>query len=167
MSEISGMPPAAVIQARVSTALALPSRLRHTALLLVATAMAGVTGALALTEPGLPLRTRLALGALAVGGVAWAMFAGWVLARREVLFGRHRLIAGWMAVGFSAVLTMTSAVAAWMDRRTTMWLPATGVGVVMLILAAVLLHRAHGDVRALRTRRDALRAALETHEVAS
>lgn len=167
MNDTSRMPPAAAIQTRLVTALALPSRLGHTALLLVATAMAGVTGTLTLTEPDLPLRTKLALGALAFIGVAWAIFAGWVLTRRDVLIGRHRLIAGWMAVSFSAVLTTSCGVAAWLDRSNTMWLSATGVGLTMLVLAAVLLRRADVDLRALLERRDALRAALDARGVAA
>ncbi len=165
MNDTSRMPPAAVIQTRLVAALALPSRLAHTALLLLATAMAGITGALSLSEPDLPLRTTLALRALALVGVAWAIFAAWVLARRDVLIGRHRLIAGWMAVMFSAALTTSCGVAAWLDRTNARWLPATGVGLTMLVFAAILLRRAYVDVRALLERRDALRAALDAQRV--
>jgi hypothetical protein len=157
-------PSAEVARARFASGLALPSRVRYTALLLAAVAMAGITGTLAATEPGLPLKTRATLALLSVIGLAWAALATWVLTRREVLYLRHRVVAGWMAVAFSALLTVGCLAAGWLDAGNSWWMAATGVGGTMLVVAAVVLHRARTALRALVQRRDALEAALRATE---
>ncbi len=63
--------------------------------------MTVVVSALLVTEPSLPLRASIALGVLAVIGASWVAFALWVLTHRRILLGRHRVVAGRMAVGFS------------------------------------------------------------------
>ena len=81
--------------------LSLSARTGYVGLLLVAAAMTVVVSALLVTEPALPLRASIALGVLAAIGLSWVSFAAWVLTNRRVLFGRHRVVAGRMAVGFS------------------------------------------------------------------
>jgi hypothetical protein len=160
MTTPSLAPSAESTRLRLAGGLALPSRVRYTALLLAAVAMAGITGTLAATEVGLPFRTRSTLVLLSVIGAAWAVLAVWVLARREVLYARHRVVAGWMAVVFSALLTAGCVALGWLDRENSMWLTATGVGGTMLLLAVLLLQRARKALRALVQRRDALEATL-------
>jgi len=86
--------------------LSLPSRLRYVALLLGASTMSAIVIALLVTEPKLPVRTSVALGVMAVIGVSWIVFAAWVLTRKRVLLGSHRIIAGRLAVVFSAVFVI-------------------------------------------------------------
>jgi hypothetical protein len=161
MNAAPRIPSAASTRVQLATGLALPSRLRYTALLLASVAMAGIAGTLAATEVGLPLRTRSSLALLCLIGVAWAVLAGWVLVRRHVLYVRHRVVAGWMSVAFSALLTAGCA-AGWLDRGHSAWLVATTVGATMLVLALLVLRRARRDLRALLRRRDALESVLGT-----
>ena len=148
-------PSAAEIRRRLAGELALPSRLGHTLLLLAGLGAAGVTGALLLTEPALPARTRLAFAVMVVVGLAWAALAAWVLARRRVLLATHRVVAARLAVAVTALFT-AGAVGVAVDAggaATGGW-AAAGVGVAMLG-AALLLHRqARRRVAALARRRD-------------
>lgn len=164
MNSPTEIPSATVIRSRLTTGSALPPRVRYTALLLAGIAMAAITGALAVTEPNLPVRTRASLVVMCLIGCAWAGFAGYVLSRREVLFVRHRVVAGWMSVVFSAVLTIAFAAFAWLGHVG--W-PATAVGAVMLLLAVLMLRRAQREVRRLMQRRDALQATLRAKQEAT
>ena len=64
--------------------------------------MTVIVSALLLTEPSLPLRASIALGVMSLIGLSWMGFAVWVLTER-ILLGRHRIVAGRMAVGFTTV----------------------------------------------------------------
>src|SRR5690606_21414194 len=86
-------PSAEDVRRRLAAELALPSRLGHTLLVLAGLAVATTVGSLLATEPSLPARTRIAFAAIVAAGLAWAALAGWVLARRRVLFASHRVIA--------------------------------------------------------------------------
>ena len=100
-------PPAVVQELRELTAaeLSLPSRLRYMSLLLAAAMMTTVVTALLLTEPNLPARTSSALAIMALIGASWIAFAIWVLSRKRVLLGNHRVLAGRLSVACSAVFT--------------------------------------------------------------
>jgi hypothetical protein len=64
------------------------------------------------TEPGpLPWRTRAAFTALIVVGLSWVVFAVWSL-RRMPLFAQDRVVAGWLATGFSGVTALVAVVVA-------------------------------------------------------
>jgi hypothetical protein len=146
----------ALIHAELSTA----ARLGHIALLLVGAATAIVIGSLWTTEPSLPPRTQLAFGAMTLIGVAWAVYATWVLTTRRVLLGRHRVVAAWMAVTFTGVLVVGALAVAATTGHPAGY-AAAGLGVVMLGVAAWLLARARREVARLVARREELQRALE------
>ncbi|CAN5676404.1 hypothetical protein BH23GEM11_BH23GEM11_07120 [soil metagenome] len=152
-------PDAAAIRAMIRRETALPSRLGHTALLVAGLLMAGVTAALLLTEVGLPMRTRIAFAAMLVIGLSWSAFAGWVLARRRVLFAQHRVISGFMAVLFTGVFTVGAVLVG--------QIPAAAVGVTLCGVAGMLLVRARAKRAALMQRRSELEQALRTPEGAA
>ena len=135
--------------------LSLPSRLGHVALLLSSLAMTIVVTSLWLTEPYLPLRTRIAFGVMVVIGLSWTAFAVWVLTHRRILLARHRIVAGRLAVTFSAVFALGALTASAVTQRPEA-LAAAGLGMVMLGVAVVLLVRAHREFSRLLNRRDAL-----------
>lgn len=132
-------------------------------LLLLSSAFATVAVAsLGLTEEGLPLRTRIAFGMLTAIGLAWSVFFGWVLTRRQLLFAYHRVVAGRLAVAAGSLFTggaLLLAVLAPELRPSAYFAAAFGGG---LVAAAILLLRAarrrHNDLLALR---GSLEAALE------
>lgn len=121
------------MQNMVNQELSLPSRLGYTVLLLAALTVAGGTASLWLTEVGLPARTRIAFAAIVIIGSAWVVYALWVLTRRRVLLAGHRIIAGRMAVAFSAVFAAGSlALGVY---------AATAFGLLMVAVAiGVLVH---------------------------
>lgn len=162
MMSTTHIPPVATIQARLNSELALPSRIRHTALLLTALAMVTVIGALLLTEPDLPVRTRIAFAAMLAIGVSWVVFATWVLRRRHVLYARHRVVAGWMSVTFSAAFTAGCTILGLLGEAGRWWAPVALSGAVMIIVASVLLIRANRAVRVLVRRREELERMLAT-----
>lgn len=120
---------------RLAAELALPSRIGHTALLLVARAGATVAAALLITEVGLPAGTRLAFLAMVIIGLAWAAFALWVLARRRVLFARHRVIATRMALAFTTLFTAGALLIAFESGVGAAGLFAAIVGAAMMGVA--------------------------------
>jgi hypothetical protein len=139
--------------------LSVPSRLRHVALLLAALGMTVVVVSLWATEPALPLRTHVALGVMTVVGLSWSALAIWVLASRRVLFARHRIVAGRLAVTFTAVFTVgASAMAATTGEAAACAAAATGT--VMVTVAVIFLRRAHRMSARLMARRDVLEREL-------
>ena len=152
-------PSAEATRAHLAAEGGLPSRLGYTMLLLAGLASAAVTASLALTEPDLPTRTSTAFWVLTAIGLAWAAFAGWVLARRRTLFAEHRVMAGGMAVTFSAIFVLAALV-------FDLWAAAVAGG-LMMIVAAALLVRARRRVAALRARMHELERQLHGPEAAS
>ena len=131
------------MQRRVTADLSMVSRVAYTLLLLAATAMAGLTGALAATEPRLPLRTTVALIVMSVVGVTWAAVAFWVLSRRRVLLAQHRVVVSWVATTVTGAF-FGGAVLLQLPLRA----PAIGVSSVMLVAAiASLLHARRRQAR--------------------
>ena len=135
--------------------LSVRSRVGHVALLLVAMIMTVVIGSLWLTEPSLPLRTRLAFAVLVTIGMLWTAYAVWVLGNRQVLFARHRIIAGWMAVSFTGIFLL-GAFAAALQTGASAAYAASATGIAMLTGAIVILMRAQRAVAKLSARRAAL-----------
>ncbi len=158
-------PTTADVQRMLATQVGLPSRLAYTALLLAGLAGATVVGALLLTEPALPARTRIAFGLMVGIGLGWAGFAAWVLARRRVLLAEHRVVAATMAFAFSALFTLGAvAVGRWGDAGSA-WIAAAGVGTIMMSVAAVVLVRARSRRDALLQRRRELERAAGSRNV--
>jgi hypothetical protein len=147
----------ALINAELSTA----SRLGHVALLLVGAAMAIAIGSLWVTEPSLPRRTHVAFGAMTLIGLAWAAYATWVLTTRRVLLGRHRVVAGRMAVTFTSVFVIGCLLVAATTGHTAGY-AAAGLGTLMVGVAAGLLARARREVARLTAKREELERALRT-----
>lgn len=136
-----------------------PSRLGYVALLLVSAAMSVAVASLWLTEPALPLRTRVAFGVLTVIGLSWTAFAGWVLVTRRVLLGRDGVVAGWLAVTFTTVFVAGAVIVGYSVGGKAPF-AAAAVGVGLLGLAFALLVRAQRRVARLTGRRDALEREL-------
>ena len=82
------------MQKRVRSELSTGSRLAHTAVGVAGLGMTALALSLLATEPVLPARTRAAFVVIALGGLAWAAFASWVLTRRRVLLAGHH-VAAW------------------------------------------------------------------------
>ncbi len=143
----------------LDTELSRPSRLGYVALLLVSMAMSVVVVSLWLTEPALPLRTRVAFGVMTIIGLSWVVFAGWVLTTRRVLLGRDNVVAGRLAVTFTAVFVAGALVVGYSTGGKAPF-AAAAIGVGLLGAAIALLVRARRRVAALTARRDALEREL-------
>jgi hypothetical protein len=154
------MPAAVEVRRLLASELSLASRLGYTALALASASVAGVTGALLMTEPGLPARTQAALGAVTLIGLAWTVFAVWVLSRRRVLFAGHRVVASTMAVTFTAAYALGALALALGGGFGRPAFAAAGLGGLMLAVAVALLVRAVRARRALEDRRAELERQL-------
>jgi len=88
---------------------------------------------------------------------------GWVLTRRKVLFAMHRVIAGWMAVGFCAIFLLAGLMIALVRMNTTALAFVVSVGTGQLVIATVILRRARRRRRELLARRDELAGKLAQH----
>jgi hypothetical protein len=155
-------PPAALVEdlrRLTESELSRPARLGHLGLLLAASTMTAIVSALLLTEPSLPPRASIALGVMTAIGLSWTGFAGWVLTRRRILLGRHRVVAGRLAVAFSGVFC-AGALAVGYTSSSRSAFAAAGLGALMLLIAAAILMRARRDVARLSKRRDELERQL-------
>jgi hypothetical protein len=128
-------------------------------LLLAAATMTVIVTALLVTEPSLPRRASIALGVLAAIGLSWVSFAVWVLSNRRILFGRHRVMASRMAVGFS-VLFCAGALAVGYATSSRSAFVAAAMGAPMIVIATAMLVRARRRVERLSKRRDELEQQL-------
>ncbi|MEU4683037.1 transmembrane transport protein [Streptomyces xinghaiensis] len=146
------------LERALAAEVSLGSRVRHLAVGLAGGCGAALIAVLWATEPHpLPLRTRAAFAGLIAIGLAWAVFAGWVLSRRRPLFARDRVLAAGLAL-VAASVTGVAGTALAAVRATT-------AGVLVTALAGVLLVAAAGLalVRARSRRREllGLRSALQ------
>lgn len=139
------------MQERVRAEVGMPSRLGYTALLVAGAGMAGLSASLLATEPALPARTRIAFALLIVVGLAWASFAGWVLARRRVLFGRQQVVAASMALVITLVFLAGAAAV-----RERIGYGGIATAAVMCGAALAMLVRARRRVARLSERLRAL-----------
>ena len=146
---------AAALQRLLDTELSLPSRLGYVALLLAALTMTAVVTALWATEPVLPLRVQIGFALIVAIGSSWIVFAIWALTHRRILFARHQIVAGRMAVTFTTVFLLGTLVVGYSTGRPDAY-KATAVGIVLLGMAVVVLVRAKRAFARLVSRRDAL-----------
>lgn len=155
------MPAASVatLQRLTDAELSMPSRLGYVALLLAALTMTGVIATLWATEPVLPLRAQLAFGLMVVIGSSWVAFALWVLRRRRILFARHSIVAGRMAVTFTSVFVLGALLLGFTSGRSEPY-KAAAVGLLMLGAAIGVLVRAHRTFAQLSERRAVLEREL-------
>jgi len=147
------------LTALVDHELSLKSRLAYVALLLAAMMMSAVIGALWLTEPALPQRTELAFGVMLLIGMSWMAFAIWVLASRRVLLAYHAIVAGRMAVGFTALFLLGALALALGAGSAAAW-GAAAAGAAMLVVAILLLINAKRKMAGLMARRGELERQL-------
>ncbi|HEX7153206.1 MAG TPA: hypothetical protein VF618_17095 [Thermoanaerobaculia bacterium] len=154
-------PTAKDMQRLIAGELSLRSRIAYTALLLLTLGAAGAIGSLWLTEPSLPLRTHLAFAVLVGINLSWVSYATWVLTRRRVLLAGHRIIAGRMAVTFSAVFVAGAAIVGIWGPGGSAAFAAAGFGLVMLAVAIALLIHARKNFARLLERRRVLEVQLQ------
>jgi len=147
------------IQAMAGAELSLEARLGYVGLLLVSAALTTVVVSLWLTEPSLPARTQLAFAVMSLIGVSWSVLAAWALRARRPLFARDRVIAGGLAVTFSALFVAGCLAAAILSGATPAY-AAFATGVVMLAVAISMLLKARRRFAALSIRRRELEAQL-------
>lgn len=139
--------------------LSLPPRLGYVALMLLALAMTATVASLWLTEPALAVRTQMAFAVMVLIGISWVIFAAWVLTHRRTLLARHRIVAGRMAVAFTAVFVL-GALAVGFATGTPGPYAAAATGLVLLTVAIFMLARAHRQFARLTERRDTLQREL-------
>lgn len=120
------------MQKQMARELSLGSRLGHTALLVVSATVSALTASLWLTEPPLPLRTRIAFAAIVAIGLAWSGFAWWVLANRRVMLANQRVIASRMALAFTALFLIGAIV-----LRSRLGIGGIGVSAAFFAVAGV------------------------------
>jgi hypothetical protein len=142
------------------TELSTGARLGYVVLALVASAMTIVVSALWLTEPALPLRTRIAFAMLTGIGLGWLAFSIWVLRAKRTILARQRVVAGRLAVTFSGLFTAGCLVFATMTNTQTAWI-ASAMSLIWLMAALVLWRRAQTALTQLLVRRDLLERQLD------
>ncbi|MFQ6309038.1 hypothetical protein [Lysobacter capsici] len=128
-------------------------------MLLAALMMSVLLGALLATEPALPDRTQVALAVMLGIGASWVAYATWVLRHRRPLLANHRVVAGWMAVIFTA-LFFAGASAMALTVGDPVFQAAAAMGAAMLAVAVAVLIRAYRNVARLQARRRELERQL-------
>lgn len=139
------------------------SRYGHVALLLVALTMCVLLGALLATEPAMPDRTQIALVVMLCIGACWVIYAFWVLRQRRPLLANHRIVAGWMAVAFTAAFVV-GALGMTIVTGSAIFYAAGAAGFGMLILAVAVLVGAYRHVAWLQARRLELERQVRARE---
>jgi hypothetical protein len=155
-------PPSAMVddlRRLTASELSRPAQVGYLGLLLAASAMTAIVTALLVTEPSLPMRASIALGVVVVIGMSWMGFALWVLTHKRPLLGRHRVAAGRMAVGFSAVFCIGAGAVGYATSSNSAF-AAAFLGALMLLIATALLISARRNVEQLTKRRDELERQL-------
>ncbi|HEU5021184.1 MAG TPA: hypothetical protein VFT60_04815 [Bryobacteraceae bacterium] len=141
------------------TELSLRARLGHVLLALVASAMTILVVSLWLTEPALPRRTAAAFAVLTVIGLGWAGYSLWVLSARRVMLARQRVVAGRLAVAFTAAFAAGCIVLNFTARLDAGW-PAVAMSLTLLAVAAIVWRRAEAAHSSLLARRGRLEREL-------
>ncbi|MDP9865572.1 MULTISPECIES: hypothetical protein [Streptosporangium] len=137
---------------KLSRPLSLRSRIGAVVALLGGLVGAVGVGLLWATEPALPGRTHLAFGLLVALCLAWTGYGSWALTRRTPLFALDQVIAGWLSVVATGLLT-AAAVAVAAVRGTWVGVTGVAVAVTMTAVALVVLVRARARHAALLRRR--------------
>lgn len=146
-----------VVRRALHKQLSTPARIGYTLLLLTGVAAVGLIGSLWATEPGpLPTETHVAFALIVAINLSWAAFSAWVLSQRKVLYAKHRVIAGWMAVTFCTGFLLIGATVAWQRDNVNALVLIGVVGIAQLAVAGKLLQRAKRRRSALLARRDEL-----------
>jgi hypothetical protein len=147
------------VRALARNELSFKARVGYVALLLAATVMNVVVISLWSTESALPARTQLAFGLMTIIGASWVALASWVLVARRPLYAHDRVIAGRMAVIFTALFTAGAGVAIGTGGGAAA-LGSFGTGLLLLGVAGLALRSARRRFAALAVRRTELERAL-------
>lgn len=126
----------------------------HIGLTLFAAGMGAVLIGLLATEPGVPLRTTIAIWVLVAIAAAWVAYGLRVLSKRRPLLANREIVAGRMSLLFSAVFTIGTMMVGLVNAGIA-FTPATTLGGTMVLVALANLVRAHhrrASLRALRER---------------
>ncbi|MEV0173268.1 transmembrane transport protein [Streptomyces sp. NPDC050803] len=136
----------------------LRSRMRYVAAGLAGGCAAALITVLWATEPDpLPARTQAAFAGLIAIGLAWAVFAGWVLSRRRPLFARDRVLGARLALVVTVMSSAAGTALAAVRGTAAGALAVALAGAALVAAAGVLLARAQARRRELTRLRDALR----------
>ena len=149
----------AELQRLTTRALSPLAQYGHVALLLASLMTSIMLAALLTTEPTLPVRTQLAFAVMLGIGAGWVSYATWVLRRRRPLMAKHRVVAGRMAVAFTALFFIGAGGMA-MVTGTVAFQLATALAGGLVALALVALRTAHAEVARLEVRRQQLEREL-------
>jgi len=117
------------------------TRAAYLAALLLTTTFAIALLSLWLTEPRLPARTHVAFALLVMINIGWSAFCAWALAQRKVLYARQGVIAGRIAVLWSAVFVVGAVAAGYASGRAGAGLLAALLGMLLLGAAVLMLRR--------------------------
>jgi hypothetical protein len=139
---------------RLSGPVSLRRRILSTIAMLGGLTGAAVIGLLWATEPGLPLRTQAAFGLLVVIGLCWAAYGSWVLTRKTPLFALDRVVAAWLALAATGLLTIMTAVITTMRHHAEPALFA--IVALLLVLSTVNLARSRAHRAKLLRRKQEL-----------
>jgi hypothetical protein len=139
---------------RLSGPLSRRRRLAQAFALVAGLAGAAFVGLLWATEPDLPGRTQAAFAGLTAVGLAWTVYGAWGLTRRTPLFALDRVVAAWMALGATILLTAGAATLRANDPDGSI-LP-TVVAALLVVASVADLVLARSRRAALLRRRDAL-----------
>ncbi|MEU6863273.1 transmembrane transport protein [Streptomyces sp. NPDC046876] len=146
------------LERALAAEVSLGARMRHTAVGLAGGCGAALVGLLWATEPGpLPVRTQAAFAGLIAIGLAWAVFAGWVLTRRRPLYARDRVLGARLALAATAATGAAGTVLAALRASAAAALTTAFVGAAFAAAAGYALARAHSRRRALLRLHDAFR----------
>jgi uncharacterized membrane protein YfcA len=130
------------IQLMLRAELSFKTRATYLAGLLATASFSVALLSLWLTEPHLPVRTHVAFALLVAINIGWSTFCGWALAQRKVLYARQGVIAGRLAVLWSAVFVVGALAAGYASGRAGAGLLAALLGIALLGAALVMLRRA-------------------------
>ena len=134
-------------------------RAGHLALTTFAGTMGLVLIGLISTEPNLPLRTMIAIWVLAAIAVSWVAYGLRVLSRRRPLLANREVVAGRMALLFSALFTAGTMAVGWVNAGVLIP-PITWLGATMTAVAVGNLARAMWRRSRLQTLRERLEREL-------
>lgn len=124
-------------------------RLGQTLLLVVSACASMVVGSLLATEPGLPMRTRIALGALLLAGLSWTAFWIWALTGRRVLLVHQKLAAARLALACTTLFCLGFASLWLLTGEASAAVAAVG-GLGLMGAAGAIWFSARRRYRALR-----------------
>ena len=159
MTSTDPLPPLDDLRRLLDKELSRPSRIGYVTLLVASLTMTVVVASLWLTEPVLPMRAGVAFGLLTVIGLSWTTFAGWVLTTRRVLSGQDSVVAGRLAVTFTATFVLGALAVGYAGGGTAPY-AAAAMGLGLLAGAIALLVRAQRRVARLTARRESLEREL-------